>query len=166
MSSFGWNFVFVGKHRNQSILRPKKCISLWPVLWVDSEELSSSWRCWCKQGPNRTCIRTSRPLIFHVTSWASSVGVLVFLKINFPLKISPMNHIYLREEKQAHVCFLYIITLWGSCHENIYIFKFSYFPLFIILILVLIRLIVEAKRIQILLWKLRGTISDIRLPIT
>lgn len=129
MSLFGWNFVFVGKHRNQSILRPKKCVSQWPVLWVTLRNSAavSSEDGDANKGPNRRCIRTSRSLISHVTSWASSVGVIVFLEINFPLKTSPKNHIYLREGKQAYVCFLYNTTLWGSCHENIYIFKFSLF---------------------------------------
>lgn len=36
---FGWHFVFVGKHKNQFILGPKKCLSQWPMLHV----LSQAW---------------------------------------------------------------------------------------------------------------------------
>lgn len=113
---------------------------------------------------NSKCIKTSK-LIFHVTSWFLFVCIIIFLKKNFPLKISPSNHIYLRKKKHASICFPYNIALWGSCHENIYILKFSFFHIFHCSFFFNFWLIylgshLGAKRIQILLGTLIGTIID------
>ena len=161
----------VGMHGNQSTLGPKKCLSQWPMLHVLSlpwqTQAASSGGSVANKDPNRRCIRTSRPLISHVTSWFSFVCVIVFRKNNFPLKISPRNYIYLRKEKQTSICFLYNITPWGSCHENIYIFKISlFFHCLFFFYCSFDKAHFWSQSIQILLGKLIGTISDMQFPIS
>lgn len=118
--------MFIGKHKNQSILGPRKCLPQRLILHGTCQP----WEIQGQLPPEIMMKKKTQTANVSVLPDPSFCRwpefylyvLLIFLK-NFQLKISLRNHIYLRKKELVCICFLYNIPLWGSNHENTYTFK-------------------------------------------